>query len=697
MLVVYTERMPSPEGTTTRPTRRRRDVAVCLGLIAASFAVYARVLGHGFVSFDDPNYLVENEMVRGGLTWAGVKWAFTTSHAANWHPFTWLSHMLDVELFGMRAGGHHATNVALHGLNAALLFLGLRGMTRAFWPSVLVAALFVLHPLRAESVAWAAERKDVLSATFWMTCLLAWAWYARRPSLGKYAVVALSLALGLMAKPMLVTLPFVLLLLDFWPLRRLRDGTAWRLVLEKIPLLLLVAGSCLATMWAQESGGSVRSLGALSLDERLAVVPLSYVGYLAKTIWPVGLACFYPHPAIGIGGEVSILGAKTIGAILALLVITACAVRWGRRIPYLPVGWFWYLGTLVPVVGLFQVGDQAMADRYAYVPLVGIYLAAVWGIVHVAGSRLPRFALGAGAAAVLVALGIATWLQAGTWRDSLTLFEHAASVTERNYLAHTVVAQEREKLGELEAARDHLEEALRFRPGYVAARNRLGIVYGKLGDWDRAVAFYEEAIRSQPRNVDAYVSLAGILAGGRDPGRARSLLEQALAIDPNHARAHGNLGALAEQAGDLAGARRRYERAIELDPRLVEAHINLAALLQRTGDERRAVDHYRAALRVQGRQVRAARALAWILATSPDASLRNGGEARRWAELCAEEAEHRQPGVLATLAAACAEGGDFAAAVRWQNEAIGLSDPARRGELQGALQLYRQGRPLHRE
>ncbi len=426
---------------------RYRAILAGLVLVGVTLLLYWPVQQFDFVAYDDTAYVTENRIVKGGLTIGGLRWAFSAFDVANWHPLTWLSHMLDAELFGLNAGGHHWTSVQIHAAGALLLFVALLAMTGAIWASTFAAALFAVHPLHVESVAWVAERKDVLSGVFWFLCLAAYASYVKKPTAARYLAVFSSLALGLMSKPMAVTLPFVLILLDYWPLRRFEcavtafdrlygapasgmAASARRLTVEKIPLIVLSTASCLLTLAAQGGGGAVIALEQIPLDVRLANAIVSYVDYLGKTLWPSGLIMFYPHfgmPPVW----------KTLSCALILAALTVFAVRGARRYPYVLVGWLWYLGTLVPVIGIVQVGSQSMADRYTYIPLVGIFIALAWALRDWAGKgRVLKRALIVLTAASLVGLTVTARDQVWTWRNSDTLFEHALQVVEANPVVH---------------------------------------------------------------------------------------------------------------------------------------------------------------------------------------------------------------------------------------------------------------------
>jgi tetratricopeptide (TPR) repeat protein len=556
-----------PRGGPGAPRRRASRVVLALLLLALTVAVFLPATRNGFVDYDDDRYLTKNPVVRAGLTAGGARWAFTSFAAANWHPLTWLSHMLDVELFGMDPARHHRTSVLLHGANAALMLLVLAGLTGALLPSALVAALFALHPLHVESVAWAAERKDVLAALFWWLALGAHLRYVRRPSSARYAATALLFLAGLLAKPMLVTLPLVLLLLDWWPLGRTRppggDPSArgqlrllgTRLLAEKLPLLGLAAASSAVTYLAQARGGAVQ---AVPLGERWAGVALAYAAYLEKTLAPAGLVFFYPRPE-------PLPALSAAGALLLLAGLTFLSLRWLRRRPWLAVGWLWYLGTLVPVVGVVPVGLQAIADRYTYLPLTGVFLALAWSARPLA-ARLPggRVAAGIAVAALLVPLAAMTRLQIGHWRGSETLFRHALAVSPRNAIALT----------------------------------NLGFTLGEAGRVGEAVPLLEEAMRLRPRDPKPPQVLGTLLGMAGRLAEAESLLRRALALGMDTAEVHSHLGIVLLQTGRAAEARERFLAAVRIDPRYPEAHYNLGLAAGRLGLEEEARVHLREAARL---------------------------------------------------------------------------------------------------
>lgn len=553
-------------------------VWIGVAILAATWAVYAPVGQHEFVTFDDPDYVTANPHVTRGLTGDGLAWAFRlTLHAHNWHPLTWLSHMLDCELFGLDAGRHHQVGVFLHALNAVLLLAALHVMTRTAWPAAFVAALFALHPLRVESVAWAAERKDVLAGTFWMLALLVYASYARKTTWPRYLMLVLAFACGLMAKPMLVSLPFVLLLLDLWPLRRAeRFG---RLVAEKLPLLALAAASSAVTIYVQSASGAVRSDEAIPFAARAANAVVAYVTYIWKTVWPADLAFFYPHPALVGGGSFRL--PAVAGAGLILTGASYAALRWVRSRPYLFVGWAWFLVTLVPVIGLVQVGEQAWADRYAYLPLVGIYVAVAWGVREALASWTGgRTIVRAAAGALLLGLAATTWAQVGHWKNSQTLYERALAVTDDNYLAHNNLGNLYYREGNLEAARLHYEAAVSIRPTYADANYNLGNVLLHQGDPQAARGLFERALASQPDHAMANLNVGVVHARAGDHRRALAHFERAALADPGNPEPLYNLGVIHGILEQPHEARSYLERALRIDPGHERARLELRRLMR---------------------------------------------------------------------------------------------------------------------
>jgi Flp pilus assembly protein TadD len=566
---------------------------VAFALVALTAFAFWPVLGNGFVNLDDETYVTRNPWVQRGLTAESLRWAWTTGYAANWHPLTWMSHMLDEELWGGEPRGHHLTSLVLHAVNALLLFWVLERMTGDRGRSSVVAALFAVHPLHVESVAWVAERKDVLSTTFWMLALLAYAGYVRRGGTLRYLVVAALLALGLAAKPMLVTLPIVLLLLDPWPLRR-ECPHFW----EKVPLLGIAAASAVATFLVQRAGEAVRTTEQYPLAARLANAVVTYATYLAKTVWPVDLAVFYPHRG-------SDLPVWQVAASLALLAISTAFVVWQRdRRPWLFTGWLWYVVTCLPVIGIVQVGGQAMADRYTYVPLVGVFMMLAWSVPDRVTTRFrggARAVLPATAAAVILVLALLTRAQAARWRDSETLFRHALRVSEGNAKAHNHLGASLAEQGRLDEAIAEYEEALRLSPRYDEAHNNLGVALAAAGRHAEAVPHYVEVLERRPDQARVRVNLGNALQNLGRLDEAESQFTHALRVDPAAVDAHYNLALTLSRAGRTVEAIGHYERALEIDPRHAAAHNNLGNALARQGRLTEAIEHFEHALRIDPR------------------------------------------------------------------------------------------------
>jgi tetratricopeptide (TPR) repeat protein len=577
-------------------------IAVVLAVV--TLTVYAQVIGHQFISLDDDLYIRDNPIVGRGLTLPGIAWAFTTFHAANWHPLTWLSHMLDSQLFGLNAGGHLLVNAFIHVANTLLLFWFLRRATGANWRSAIVAALFALHPMHVESVAWAAERKDTLAAFFGLLTLLAYARYVEASSWKRYALVALCLGLGLMAKPMLVTWPFVLLLLDYWPLGRVMwrpvDGMKrlanvwWPLLREKLLLFGLVAASMVVTYLAQSRGGTVRALVDAPLSLRVSNAIVSYAKYFLATFWPSDLAVYYPFATTGIPSW------QVAAALVLLAAVTAVAVREANTRPYLIVGWLWFLGTLVPVIGLVQVGGQSMADRYHYLPSIGLFVALVFGFADLATARRTgRVPLAATAAAALVICASLTAVQITRWRDSVTLFERTLAVTPDNLviqynLGHVLGQQRR-----YDEALAHFAEALRIKPDFFDALINTGMTLSEMGRAAEAVGFYERALRVAPTSSKAHTQLALALAKQDKKSEALAEFRKALELAPRDANARANLGLMLARQGNVAEAMEQLNEAVGLNPDSAEAHNNLGLVLLASGKARDSIPHFSTALRLK--------------------------------------------------------------------------------------------------
>ncbi len=565
------------------------DLAIGLGLILSTLAVYSQVGSFDFVEYDDPVYVYQNAHVQAGLTLANVKWAFNSVVDGNWIPVTQLSHILDGHLFGMQSGMHHLVNVVFHALSALLLFVSLRRATAARGLSAFVAFVFALHPLHVGSVAWVAERKDVLSTFFWFLALYAYVRYAERPSLGRYLAVAAPFCLGLMSKPMLVTFPFTLWLLDLWPLRR----PQWpRTIGEKVPLLALSAGASVVTYLVQGSAGF---LSAIPLTTRIENVFIAYLTYIGQMFWPTRLAVYYPYPP-------SIPAWQAAAAFIVVLAISVLAIRSWRTRPYLAVGWLWYLGTLVPVIGLVQVGSQSHADRYMYIPMVGLSMMLAWGAAD-AARRWPRTKPTLAAAAVVscaACLALA-WREVAYWRNSETLFERALKVTQFNSLAENNLGMHFMTVQRSADAIPHFEAALRMSPDYADAHNNLGFVLSQIPDrLPEAIKQYETALRLKPGYAEAHNGLGAALVRRGDCAAALPHFEAALHFKPDQPDAIFNLGTCQMQVKNYLAAVPYFEAAIRIQPGFPEAHFNLAGCLSKIpGRVPEAIKEYEAALQLR--------------------------------------------------------------------------------------------------
>lgn len=536
----------------TDPGRRTRVLAGGF-LVAAVLFAYQGSLQNGFVEFDDNEYVTGNAVVRSGIRGEGIWWAFTAFHSANWHPLTWLSHMLDCQVWGLNPAGHHLTSVILHAVNTILLLGLLHRMTGSFWRSWLVAALFALHPLHVESVAWVAERKDVLSGCFWVLTLSAYAAYVRNPTRARYWTVPALFALGLMAKPILVTLPFVLLLMDYWPLRRARGWAT--LVAEKVPLFVLSAASAVITVLAQQTLGAVVPIERASAWARLSNAAAAYLRYLGRAFWPLDLAVYYLLRPVPLR--------LVVASVLLLSAVSVWAVRERRRRPYLLVGWLWFLGTLVPVIGLVQVGSQAMADRYTYIPLIGLFVMVAWGVPDYLGGRLDRIRH-VFVAGLLAALAWLTCVQVGYWRNSVVLFERALSIGGSNSLVHYNLGVALAKEGRNEEAIVHYREALRLWPNYLEARNNLGDALYARGRLAEAEPEYREALRLKPDFAPAHNSLGVVLALQKRADEAIPHLQEAVRLQAGNMEFQYNLSSALAEAGRFGEAAVAARTALSL-------------------------------------------------------------------------------------------------------------------------------------
>ena len=631
---------PTREPTTVVAWSHFPAWLMVLLLALVTITLYWPAMRCDFVILDDSDYVTSNVHVQSGLTSEGVKWAFLNPVSSNWHPLTVLSHMLDCQLFGLKPWGHHLTSLLLHTLNTILVFLLLRSLTGALWRSALVAALFGLHPLHVESVAWVAERKDVLSAFFWLLALWTYARFAKESktqgnrSKWFYGLTLLFFALGLMSKAMLVTMPCVLLLLDYWPLERFKQSRAWPLVMEKIPFFVLAAAASVVTFVVQKQAGSVLTVESLPLGARVGNALISYCRYLGKIFWPTDLAVYYPHPGYWPLEKVLLAGVFLCGISVLLFMKRG-------RCPFLLMGWLWFVGTLVPVIGLVQVGGQSMADRYTYFPSLGVLILAIWGALELTkGWRYQKLALAVTGSAVIVFCCALTRQQLGYWSDSEALFRHTLEVTEKNYMAH----------------------------------NMLGSFFGMRGQTDKAISQFQESIRLKPTYTDAHFNLGVALFNKGQTDEAISQYQEAIRLKPDYADSHYNLGVALFKKGQIAEAMGQYQEAVRLKPDYGPAYINFCNTI-------------------------ALNNLAWELATSPDAKIRDGTRAVELAESACEQTHYRMTIMVGTLAAAYAEAGRFDDAIATGQKACALASELGETNLlkrnQELVALYLAHQPYH--
>ena len=693
------------------------------------WVVYGQTLHHKFVCYDDNVYVYENPVVEKGLTMPGIAWAFTFGKTDYWHPLTWISHMLDCQFYGLEPGGHHLTNVLLHAASAVLLFLVLRQMTGALWRSAFVAAVFAVHPLHVESVAWVSERKDVLSGLFFMLTLWAYAHYVRGPrSPARYLPVVILFAAGLMCKGMLVTLPFLLLLLDLWPLGRLRvegkQESIFRLVLEKIPLFALSAASCVITSLMPEK---VAALNRLAFSLRMENAVASCIIYLRQMVWPADLAVPYPYPAGGFpqGG--------VIAALALLAAISAAAFVFRKQRPWLAVGWLWYLGMLLPVIGIVQIGTYARADRYTYLPQIGLYIVVTWLAAEACRRlRLPRLVPASLATIILATLIWSARVQASWWKDDYSLWTHTLSVMPGNAVAHNNLGYDLELKGRVDEALDQYRKALLTEPDYPEAHNNLGNALLEKNEQDAAIAEFRKALQIMPDYASAHNNLGNALLQKGEVDDAIVHLQRAVELSPGYVQAENNLGNAMNAKNDVKSAMIHYRKAVDISPGYAPAHVNLANTLLLSGraDEaeieyRKALDinpgladahgnlgnillekgmpgeaaaQLQEALKIDPDYPEAENSLAHILATSTQDSLRDGTRALELASRANRSTGDGNPLVLGTLAAAYAENGRFTEAMETAQKAMDIAtsrgDARTARSLQEQIALYLKKLPL---
>ena len=735
--------------------RQRR--LICLLLVLLTLALYLPVTNHSFINFDDDQYVTGNSHVNAGLNWSGITWAFHSRYAHNWHPLTWISHMLDCQWYGLNPTGHHLTSLLFHIANTVLLFLFLNRTTGTIGRSGFVAVLFACHPLHVESVAWVAERKDVLSTFFWILTLLAYARFveesktqspksqpqssklkaprpefkAQSPKATVFYVTALVMfACGLMSKPMLVTLPFVLLLLDFWPLQRftlnnfgVHTSTLVRLIVEKIPFLVLSLASSVITFLVQR--GALAPLDTLPLSFRLSNAAVSYLRYVSKSFWPSDLAVFYPIPAHWPSALV----------IISTSFALACSVlflRLARRYPYLFVGWFWYLGTLIPVIGLVQAGAQSIADRYLYIPDIGLFITAVWGFNALWGASPPKTSIaGMVGIVILVGCSVGTWRQLLFWQNSVTLFSHAKAVVPENYLIDNHLGEALDEVGQFDMAIPILEESVHINPANARGFAELGTAFAQERKLPEAIESFRKAVQLRPDDAVLHYDLGAELLENGQLNEATAELLTALQLNPNFAAAHRSLAADLLKRGETMAALEQFSEAVNLSPAWADAHFDYGLALLNDNQPAMAVDQFSAAVALAPDQARghyrlaeallcrhrprdavdefwkalrldpnypdALNDLAWMLATDPDSKLRWGTVAVHLAERACALTDYQSAAMLTTLGAAYAEAGRFPEAIKTVQQArdltstTGQKDLADRNEL--LLQLFKSERP----
>jgi tetratricopeptide (TPR) repeat protein len=704
---------------------RAAIATVCVFLIAMTWFVFGQTIRYDFVNYDDDTYVYANPLISSGLTIPGDIHAFSGEHSGNWHPLTTLSHMLDCQLWGSHAAGHHFTNIVLHTIAVVLLFLVLLQMTGALWRSAFVAAVFAIHPLRVESVAWISERKDVLSALFFMLTVSLYVRYVRYSSVGRYLAVVSSFALGLMCKPTLVTVPLVLLLLDYWPLKRFAgESSTRRLILEKIPLFALSAAVAGATLWAHEK--SIIHIERLPFMWRLGNGLITCLIYIKQMIWPARLAVFYPHP----GHTLPVW--EIVLAVVILLLASAGAITLRRKRPYFVTGWFWYLVMLLPVIGFIQVGSQGHADRYTYLSQIGLYILLAWASTDALASSLQRRIVGVEASVAIIVLAWCAHIQASYWRNGEMLWSHAIAVTSENFIAHDGLGQFLLDHGRLDEAIDQFQIALNIDPKYPMARTNLGIALAKKGRIDEAIANLQTVLENYPNDAKARYNLGTALLKKGDSPSAITAFEKALAIQSRYPSAHYSLGMALDDSGRIDEAIAHYQKAAQEDPNFAEAYYllgndlfrrsriddaiaayeralqsrpvypevenNIGLALLNGGRPGEAMAHWEHALANESNFVPALNNLAWVLAAFPDASIRNGDKALRLADRANQLSSSKDPAILRTLAAAYAENGRFTEATATAESGLQLANTQGNSALakifEGDLAQYRANAPV---
>ena len=638
------------------PTEAVRVCCISVGLALITFYAFDGALSSDFLSYDDPVYVTGNYRVMEGFTWANIVWAFEDTHTGNWYPLTWLSHMLDCQLYGLNPMGHHLTSIIIHVVNVLILFLLFWWLTGGLWQSAFAATLFAIHPLRVESVVWVSERKDVLSGLFFLLTIITYAWYLRRPSIPRYLLIMTCLCAGLMAKPMLVTLPFVLLLLDYWPLERLhfgrgdKDGPEFRkLILEKVPLFIIAVVSSIVAMWAQRNAGAITTTEGLSVYYRLLNSAQSYMAYIWKFFCPKDLAVLYPLLLR------DLILWKSVLCILFLVGFSVWVIYIGRRHRYFVTGWFWYMGMLVPVIGLVQIGSQVMADRYTYLPSIGFLVMITWALREVAERlRVKRVITVTAATIIMILLMFATWIQVGYWKDSVSLFAHAIDVTDDNHVMHLNLALALEKTGEYEEAINHYYRAMSIAPWRASVLLNVATIRIKQGRFDEAISNYEK------------------------------LLKMKAGLD---SEAYCGLGTVYLRQGKLGLAEDNLRKSLSLDADYPIALNSLARVLHQQGKTAEAVNYWKSAIKINAYYINAMSRLAWVLATTDQGDIFAPEEAVKNAVRVCNLTGYEEPQLLDVLAAAYAANESYTDAIETATKAYELAMAMGKAELAGEIKL----------
>lgn len=733
---------------------------ISAGLVLLIAAAFEPLRHNEFIAYDDNDYITENPHVTSGLTQQSIRWAFTSRRASNWHPLTWLSHMLDVELFGLYPPGHHLHNLLLHTASTLLLFGLLYKMTGSVWCSAFVAMVFGIHPLRVESVAWASERKDVLSMLFFMLTVAAYLYYVKHPGICRYLLVLVSFALGLMAKPMLVTLPVVLILLDVWPLgradrtsRQAHRKSILRLIVEKIPLILMVGASCFITYAVQKAGGSV---SAIDLQTRIFNALYSYLAYIGKIFWPGNLAVLYTFP----GPTYPVW--RPLTASIFLIILTAVALHHYSRKSWIFTGWFWYIITLIPVIGIIQVGNQSMADRYTYLPSVGFLIALTWSAAHVSSKwRYQKVILGIFSTLAAIGMVIGTRNQTGYWKDSISLFEHTLAITKYNAVIHNNLGWVLWKKGNDKEAFEHLQKSLQYSPEFASANINMALLLAKRNEYDKAMDYLHKVLKKNPGNCQANYNLALILIDLKQYDQASKYLlatlrntrddpdvyynmgiildtqnkkeeaiaayKQAIGLNPDHYQAMNDLGAIIYRQGAYREAADYFRQSLKINPDYVQACSNLALAFQKLNLHEESIsyslkvletepenpdawlnlavsqealrqlqsasDSYQKAIQFDPNSIAALNNLAWLSATHPHAQFYNPAQAILLADRACSLTSYQDAGILDTLSAAYAADGKFKEAVQTAQRAAEIASSAGKQdmakEISKRLDLYK--------